>query len=223
MERIIFLIVYQTANILLYVSVFWHIHKKRKYIIPKAFNGVLIYQVVTSLMLIISDLVYFKFVDNLIALNKAQLFFPLFHFFFLSSFVIKSSSESRNKLFTNCVFFATILLLIVITIVDSDKFNYYTITVSNVGLIILVLIYYNNLFYGKKDITLNKSASFFLNTGVFISSGFSLPIYLFGKILESRLSSGTFYFVSILAPVSSIILYLFIIKSISCLNQKITY
>jgi len=223
MERKIFLIVYQTANIFLYVSVFWHLYKKQKNIIPKVFNNILIYQVITSFFLIAADLVYFKILDSSLTLNKVQLFFPLFHFYFLSSFIKQNFSDAKNRHTTNFIFFATIILLISFLIIDSDEYNYYTATVSNVGLICLVLVYYKNLLSGKLDITINKSATFYLNTGIFISSGFSIPIYLFGKLLESRLNSGVFYFISILAPVSSIILYLFIIKSISCLNQKTTY
>ena len=211
---------YELANFTLYLTMLFGLKLFFQKNTPKDYNVILIYQIGTSLMLIYSDLVFFKLFFTKGTLNVVQLFFPFFHFFLLGTFVKKSSKKIIYKKYGNIIFYLFLILLFFLFFIDQKKLQYYSAAISNFGLLVLCFIYYFSNIASKDEFLDYKSYSFATVTGIFLSSGISIPIYLFSNIFNRVDYPELFYSISIIAPITSIILYFSFFKSLLCLTQK---
>jgi len=143
------------------------------------------------------------------------------HFLFLSLFILNEDFKKMKKLLTmgSTIF---VFFLFVFSIYLDQKFQqYYSISLANVGLIIISIIYFKKLLNSNPDIDLKKSPTFLIAIGTFISSGISTPIFLFARHLKMALDLNTFLLVASIAPFATIILHSFITYSLAILwNTK---
>jgi hypothetical protein len=220
MERMVFFGFYELANFTLYVTMLFGLKLFFQRNIPKDYNVILLYQIGTSFVLIYSDFVYFNLFFSKRTFDTVQLFFPIFHFFLLGIFVRKSSKKSSNKQYGDFIFYLFLTLLFFLFFIDQKKLQYYSAAISNFGLLVLCFFYYFSYVVSKVEILNYKSYSFTIVTGIFLGSGISIPIYLFSNIFSRVDYPELFYSISIIAPVTSIILYFSFFKSLLCLTQK---
>ncbi len=222
MERTIFLFLYELTNLVLYLTLFMAIKLIIEKKISKNFSYLFVYLIVTTLLVVYSDLIFFKCISSIIFLKKIKLFFPSFHFIILGLFVCKWFKNRIYKNHGNIIIYFFTFLLFVGFLLDLKKYSYYSVAISNLGLIILCSFYYYSHVITKVEALNYNSFSFISISGIFISSGASLPVYLFTNIIDKSLSEELFFSISIIAPLSSLILYLFFFKSFLCLkHQKI--
>jgi hypothetical protein len=220
MERMIFFGFYELANFTLYLTMLFGLKLFFQRNMPKDYNVILLYQIGTSLLLIYSDFVYFNLFFSKRTLNTVQLFFPIFHFFLLGTFVKKSFKKLFYKQPGDFIFYLFLTLLIFLFFIDQKKLQYYSAAISNFGLLVLCFFYYFSYIVSKVEFLNSKSYSFATVTGIFLSAGISIPIYLFSNIFNRADYPELFYSISIIAPVTSIILYFSFFKSQLCLTQK---
>lgn len=124
----------------------------------------------------------------------------------------------QKKFIFQIIFIAGLITLIIFTLFDFLNNNYYCVTFSNLFLIGMSLFSYKEFLKIKEPIALNKNHSFIVVNGIFYSSCLSLPIYIFGNLIRGSISSNAYYYVSIVSPLSSIILYYMIIRSVLCIR-----
>jgi hypothetical protein len=139
------------------------------------------------------------------------------HFIFLSLFILNEDFKKMKKrlLVGSCIF---MFFLFAFSIYLDQKYQqYYSISLANVGLIIISIIYFKKLLNSNPDIDLKKSPTFLIAIGTFISSGISTPIFLFARHLKMALDSNTFLLIASIAPFATVILHSFITYSLSIL------
>jgi len=104
---------------------------------------------------------------------------------------------------------------------DQKYQQYYSISLANVGLIIISIIYFKKLLNSNPDIDLKKSPTFLTAIGTFISSGISTPIFLFARHLKMVLDLNTYLLIASFAPLATIVLHSFMTYSFAILwNTK---
>lgn len=143
------------------------------------------------------------------------------HFIFLCLFILNEEFKKMKKtLFLSSTVF--MILLFGFSIYIDHKFQqYYSISLANFGLIIISIIYFRKLLRSNPDIDLKKSPTFLIAIGTFISSGISMPIYLFARHLKMALDLNTFLLIASIAPFATIVLHSFITYSLAILwNTK---
>jgi hypothetical protein len=143
------------------------------------------------------------------------------HFLFLSMFILNEDfKKMKKRLFVGSTIF--IFFLFVFSIYLDQKFQqYYSVSLANFGLIIISIIYFKKLLKSNPDIDLKKSPTFLIAIGTFISSGISMPIFLFARHLKMALDLNTFLLIASIAPFATIVLHSFITYSLAILwNTK---
>ena len=139
------------------------------------------------------------------------------HFILLFLFILNEEvKKMKKRLFVGSTIF--IFFLFAFSIYLDQKYQqFYSITIANFGLIISSIIYFKKLLKRNPDIDLKKSPTFLIAIGTFISSGISMPIYLFARHLKMTLDLNTFLFIASIAPFATIVLHSFITYSLAIL------
>lgn len=143
------------------------------------------------------------------------------HFILLFLFILNEEIKKMKKiLFVGSTIFMFFLFAFSIYL-DQKYQQFYSISIANFGLIIISIIYFKNLLRSNPDIDLKKSPTFLIAIGTFISSGISMPIYLFARHLRMALDLNTFLLIASIAPFATIVLHSFITYSLAILwNTK---
>ena len=212
MEKRIFYSLFESANILLLITFFFIINSLR--FKKSSFRSLVIYISIALIAYTISDLIRFGFLkfDGLLIM----LLFGFLHYLLLGLFIIKNLIVKLQRV---SVFYFISLPLLLIALVYDCKYNsYYSASIANIFLIILCTSYYQNIFNNSIDIDLKSNPSFLIVNGIFLSTSLTIPIILFGQYLKSVLSLEKYYLIASIGPISSIILYCFIIKATRCLK-----
>jgi hypothetical protein len=159
--------------------------------------------------------------DNWNYIESFCLILSFAHFLFLSLFILNEDfKKMKKRLFVVSTIF--IFFLFVFSIYLDQKFQqYYSVSLANFGLIIISIIYFKKLLKSNPDIDLKKSPTFLIAIGTFISSGISMPIFLFARHLKMALDLNTFLLIASIAPFATIVLHSFITYSLAILwNTK---
>ena len=142
----------------------------------------------------------------------------LFHYIFLSLFIIKLIVNKSNQKILRIAFI--ILLVLLIVSLYNDFFKRASIIayiIANFGLIIFCLIYYYRLFNDLPNMNLIKEPSFWIITGVFFTMSIHIPILASMSVLKNKISSSNYYLLSSVTTFCYSIMYLFFCKAILCI------
>ena len=144
----------------------------------------------------------------------------IFHFTFLSLFIIKVMPRKKEIKYLKSIFWVFLLLIIYLLIKNdiSTQVNH-IFSVSNFGLSIFCIIYYFKLFNNLPTLNLRKDPAFWIVTGVFFAMALNIPICATIDFLKNKISYDAYLiFASILMFCYSI-MHLFFIKAILCTMQ----
>ena len=130
----------------------------------------------------------------------------------LSKHISRTDVSKKNN-FENFFITTISILLIIGSIYDFFYGKYYSATISNVSLLIICISYYLKLLDNPPENSLKEIPDFFIVTGVFLGSALLTPILIFGNYLKSELDDSNYFLIAIIAPLSSILMYLFFIRS----------
>ena len=144
-----------------------------------------------------------------------ELIFSIIHFSLLALFILKQIKNLTSNFYW--IYFLILLILVGVNFFDLMNGSYYSASISNVGLIIFCLIYFLDLLKDNSGIVLKNDPLFLIITGIFLGSGTLTPILLFGNHLKEIIDPDTFFWVALLSPVSSIIMYSLFLKSFLCI------
>ena len=217
MSEIVFNIVYELADFLLLVLLISSFFVINKYHSIKYFLIFHIYIILCSADNLALELLrYYNYLEKVNFLIF-QLLFSTLHFGLLSFFLIKQLNKRSS--YVNFTYIFILSLLIIFNFLDYKNSHYYSATISNIGLIIFCLFYYIDILKGNLDIDLKSNPMFLIASGLFLGSGLSTPILLFGNHLSVILDHDTFYWVAIFSPVSSIVMYSIFLKSFLCIHK----
>ena len=217
MSEIIFDIIYQLANVALLICLIFSFYiSKRKYK-SRSYRIIHWYLVIALFNNVIIDVVRFFIPMYLNYSFFFLLLFSTFHFSILTFYII--ILLNKKSLLISIFYFLIISVLFYYNYYDIQNSTYYSATISNIGLIFFSLIYYFDLIKYSSKLDLKVQPSFFVISGIFFSSALMLPILLFGGYLHLILNSNLFYLLAILAPISSISMYIFFIKSFLCIRR----
>jgi hypothetical protein len=143
------------------------------------------------------------------------------HFLFLTLFILNDDIKKMKK---KSVVISTIFIFFLFAFsiyLDHKYQKYYSVSLANFGLIVISIIYLKKLLKSNPEIDLKKSPTFLIAIGTFISSGISMPIFLFARHLKMVLDLNTFLLVASFAPLATIVLHSFMTYSFAILwNTK---
>jgi hypothetical protein len=143
------------------------------------------------------------------------------HFILLFLFILNEEVKKMKKKLFVCLTIFIFFLFAFSIYLDQKYQQFYSISIANFGLIVISIIYFKKLLRSNPDIDLKKSPTFLIAIGTFISSGISMPIYLFARHLKMALDLNTFLLIASIAPFATILLHSFITYSLAILwNTK---
>jgi hypothetical protein len=215
MGKIIFNLFYNIANFsLLGCLIFFFINVK-KIKTKKEFYLILVYLIISSVVISFFDLEQKKIMRYNFNFFNVQLFYSLFHFSILTYFIQSQLNIKKSVYLVLFFFFISVIFLFIYF--DIKNGSYYTVTLSNFLLLIFCLLYYFYLFKYLPVVNLDSDPAFYAINGIFFSSAMLIPILLFGNYLRTILNVEQYNYVGTIAPLASIVLYLFFIKSLLCI------
>lgn len=142
----------------------------------------------------------------------------LFHYIFLSLFIIKLIINKANHRLLKLIFI--VVLSILFSSLSSDILTRVNITayiIANFGLIIFCLLYYYQLFNGLPNINLITEPSFWIITGVFFTMSVHIPILASMSVLKNKISASNYILLAGVTTFCYSIMYLFFCKAILCI------
>jgi len=213
MINVVFNVIFEVANLLLVINLVLVINKFFKKKLPTNFVFLLCYLILSMTEYLLFELNRFSFITFFENQKFIDLFFALIHFSFLA-FFIKNEIIINKKKLNNLFFYVIGIIILLLIFFDKINSTYYSVTVSNLGLILFCSIYFNSIMKAGYEYHSNQTPAFFIVSGVFLGTSMLLPIILFGLYLKTILSPNAFFLISTLAPISSIIMYSFFIKAI---------
>jgi hypothetical protein len=146
--------------------------------------------------------------------------FSFFHFSFFSLLLISITGGIKKNPIIFLIFLFFSLIVLISIYFDTLYHKYFTPSVGNLGLTIISAYYFVNLFKEKSVINLYKDPGFYIATGLFFSSIVMIPILLFFDYFRSHFGTNIFYLISSIAPISSLLLYGFLIKAVLCIRTQ---
>ena len=170
-------------------------------------------------------------VPNFIDLNISRIFHPvsviiinasiLFHFIFLSLFIIKLIKNKSNQNLLNIIFWSILLLLFLsLNKENLTKNNNLGYSVSNFGLIIFCILYYYQLFNSLPNMNLKKEPSFWIVTGIFFTMSVHIPIQAAVGFLRYNISYNNYILLYGIIAFCYSIMHLFLIKAFICATHQ---
>lgn len=213
MINVIFNIIFEIANLLLVISLLLAINKFMKKELPGNFVFLLFYLIISTIQYLLFELNRFSILTIFENPKFFNLFFALIHYCFLA-FFIKNEIKGNQKNKINLLFYLIGIIILILIFLDKLKSTQYSVTLSNLGLIIFCSIYFNSYMKAGFEKISNQKSVFYFISGIFFGSLMLLPVILFGYYLKSILSPNAFFLIATLAPISSIVMYSFFIKSI---------
>lgn len=218
MSDSIYRIVFNFQSICMVLSFILSLRLIKKNIIPKYMTGFYWYPLVGMLVLI-PVFIDINITKRLYAIKNIVINTSiLFHYIFLSLFIIKLIVNKSNQKILRIAFI--ILLVLLIVSLYNDFFKRASIIayiIANFGLIIFCLIYYYRLFNDLPNMNLIKEPSFWIITGVFFTMSIHIPILASMSVLKNKISSSNYYLLSSVTTFCYSIMYLFFCKAILCI------
>ena len=138
----------------------------------------------------------------------------LFHFSFLS-FIIGQKLERKGvmKYFGLFRILFSGLIIVLLVLLDSTKFNNIAYGTTNTSLFVICLIFFIQLVRQDNKGSLLKDPFFWVLNGIFLGMGIGIPIQLTIAYFRASLSFDTFAIIAALSPFAYFIMYIFFIKA----------
>lgn len=140
----------------------------------------------------------------------------IFHFGFLSIFIIKLLPLKNRRLVWVLFTLFLISLFIVLSTNNLEKQIHSAFSVTNIGLSIICIIYYFHLFKNLPVFDLKKEPSFWIVTGVFFCMSAHVPIAAFVDYLRDKVTFTTILALNNFLILTYIIMEVFFVKAILC-------
>lgn len=157
------------------------------------------------------------FISFTIALNN---FSVIFHFSFLSFFIIRILPQKNEKKILIILY--SIFLVFISFFIIKEPFNQGgpAFSISSLGLSIFCIFYYFQLFKNPPVLNLRKEPAFWIISGVFFAMCIHSPINAILLYLQNRLPYSYYILLLDLSIFSLSIMYLSFIKAILCTIQQ---
>lgn len=144
----------------------------------------------------------------------------LFHFSFLSLFIINLLKKNIRKLLK--IVFVFFLVLIIYGILKSDITEpmHQVFAVSSFGLTTFCLFYFYELFNLTPSFNLLEEPSFWIISGIFFAMSLSIPISVFLPYIKANLQKPYFIIFAEIIMFCYIIMHMFFIIGFICTVSK---
>ena len=117
----------------------------------------------------------------------------LFHFSFLSIFIIRTMRGTIHNRFLKLLFVVFFcLILFSLSIYNIKEMNKPGFAIANFGLSIFCVIYYYQLFNNIPTLHLRKEPSFWIITGIFFCMSLHVPIFAIINYLHFKILSSSY-------------------------------
>lgn len=187
-----------------------------KYDIPIYLKVFVIYTTVAILLLSFDFISSYFMRSELFLAQEITRFSILFHFIFLSIFVIKFNHFDQKKYFYLITIIVSFLIFYAISSKFTSRESLLPYSFSAFGLILLSLLFFYSLISKFKSIDLIKYPPFWIIIGVFLSSGIQLPFASTYKLFYKNVSETSYRLFNCAIIFSYLLLHLFIIKAYLC-------
>ena len=135
------------------------------------------YSVVGAFIIVLNILNYLFNIPTTSMMGIIRNYSVLFHFTFLSFFILSLLSPAlKRKICLGIIlpfFFFSIIALISFS---NERQNSTAYALSNLGLVILCIVYFSDLFNSTSKISLVKEPSFWIVSGIFLCMSAIIPI-----------------------------------------------
>jgi len=173
------------------------------------------------MIVIINNFIKSHIFDNFTFATVINNLSLIFHYSFLSVFIIKITPK-REEIRQVNFFLIVILILIIYLLVthNLEKHVYQAFSLSGFGLSILCLIYYYQLFNNLPILNLRKEPSFWIVTGVFFCMSIIVPSSAMIGYLKNKISEFNLIIIHDIATFSYLVMHVFFIKAFLCSIQQ---
>ncbi len=210
-----FVILNDFVNLCLCLTYYFTLKKKNKSM--PTIKYIKVYLLITLIFCCINELCFYK------VLNTNRLIFMLAfafaHQFLLIKFIISELLNHKLIRFNKLFFLLLTIFELFICYYDFIFGSYYSASFANVSILYYTSFYFIVFFNEEFSDKIQTGFAFYIITGIFISSCLITPIILFGKYFYEFLDRDYYYLISIIAPISSLLFYVFILKANSCIGR----
>lgn len=140
----------------------------------------------------------------------------LFHFTFLSIFIIKATPNKKNIYDALIIILFIFLIIYFFVIKGINGHNSPAFAIANLGLTIFCIKYYYRLFNNIPILDLNKESSFWIITGVFFCMTIHIPMLGFVDHINQKISPDNINLFRSIGGFCYGIMHLFFIKAYLC-------
>ncbi len=206
------------AAILYFITLNLALTKTRKFIVDGYMKYFFLYPLVGFMVSVLFWLKFFGMfpVAPFSIINKLSI---LFHFAFLSVFMLKIIRKKTFFYFVSVSFFLLVTFLVYIDIINRTKL---AIPIANACLFILCLFYFHNLFTAPPTLNLSREPSFWICCGILLGSGFLIPLYVFNlSFFKITIDPNLSHILGTLFGFGYAIMYLFFIKAYLCIQTRL--
>jgi hypothetical protein len=146
----------------------------------------------------------------------------IYHFCFLSLFIIGVLNYKGNLKYLYFIFFV-FFVLIIVSLFSNNLFKNIPLafSISNFGLVLFCILYYFDLFNNMPELDLKETPSFWIITGVLFCMGTYFPISATVDYLSGKVSILIIMNLNNVLIVCYIIMHLFFIKAYLCVPQRL--
>ena len=140
----------------------------------------------------------------------------VFHFTFLSLFIIRVVTNSKENKYLKILLYFFIPLIIYFIIKDIKNNTVFSFVIANFGLLIFCISYYYELFRNSPTINLLKEPAFWIITGIFFGMSLIIPLTLIGGYLVNTIPRNIFLSLTLITLLGYGSMNIFFIKGILC-------
>lgn len=141
----------------------------------------------------------------------------LFHFTFLSHFIMTVTPNKGARVFIGCMYFTFLgMMLFFLINADLTKQINQAFTISSLGLTLLCIVYYFTLFQNLPTMKLRKDPSFLIITGVFVAMSLHIPASAAIDYINGQISTLYYILLYDLLLLTYTVMHLFFIQAFLC-------
>lgn len=212
------IILYYIQSVVILISFLFSLKLIKNRSIPKYMYRFYWYNIVAILVTLffLLQLHFFGKLNLALGLNNISV---LFHFTFLSFFVIKVIPNHNKKalLFLKLIYFVIVFFTIKFFInTNITKQINAAFSIINLGLFIFTLTYYFQLLNTTPKFNLLSEPSFWVITGIFFSSALLFPVSTALDYLPVNSIKNNLFIINLALSIPCILFHLFLIKAFIC-------
>ena len=220
MSRMINLFIFNSQCFVTLLSFLFSLKLVRNKNIPNYMKGFFWYPTVgliIAIPLFLATNFFHFFHEYTTTINNISL---LFHYSFLSIFIIRVVSPNINFTFLIFIFLFFLFLLLYVLVNNSlTKQLNMAFSLCNLGLTIFCIIYYYNIFSNRPSLDLKREPSFWIITGIFFCMSTHIPITTVLDYLHHKIHYTIYAGLINVLIVCYMVMHLFFIKAYLCSVQ----